>query len=103
LTRIGIQKPKSLRHLSRSFVRLFGVLPHLPPAVTAHPVRIDGQNFATKISIGSADFSQGDLECLGILYRVLSQKVMNRRIAGHKRKTASQFETASISQRPVGP
>ena len=59
---------------------------HLALAVAGHAVRVQRQERALEMSSRTAQFTQGDLELLGLLEGVTLQQIVDRQV-GMRRRT----------------
>jgi hypothetical protein len=92
LVRIGIEDKEGLSDFGGLGIVLLAMSAHLPFAVAAHAMGIDGEEFAAEMPGSASELSQRDLQLLRLIDAVSPQELMNGHIADHKRQAIEQFK-----------
>lgn len=92
LVRIGIKDKEGLRDLGGLRIIILSMPAHLPFAVAAHAMGIDGQEVAAEMPGSASEQSQRDLKLLRFIDGVSPQELMNGHIGDHKRQSIEQFK-----------
>ena len=89
---IRIQSKEGLRYLGRLGIGVFVVAAHLAFAVAADAVGVDGEKLATEIARGAAQFSQSDLQALGIKHSARRQQLVDCLITADKGQAVGELK-----------
>ena len=75
-----------------------GVSAHLALAVAGHAVRVQRQERALEMSSRTAQFTQGDLELLGLLEGVTLQQIVDRQVGRDEGQVVGQLKNPARYQ-----
>lgn len=94
LLRIAVQREEHLRGLHRLGAFICSVPADVSTGVAGRSMGVDEQESSRIFSGDPADFSERDLESLGLCYGVAVEQKMHRRIGCQKRKPIEHLETS---------
>jgi hypothetical protein len=93
---IGVEHEENLGDLGGTFGLVVAVVAHVPLAVAAHAMRIDGQDPSLEVTRSPADLTQGDLEALTVDDGSSAQELVNGAISCEERDAVGQLEDVLI-------
>ncbi len=96
-----IQQEKGLGHFGGFFFRTEAVSAHLALAEAGHAVRVQRQQSTGEMASGAAQFTQSDLEVLGLLNGVTGQELVDGHVGGNEGQAVGQLETLLGKGAPV--
>jgi hypothetical protein len=90
---VGIEGEEGLCDLDRARPLVVAVAAHLPLAVAAGAMGVDGQPISRKIAGCATDLPQGNLQPLRVCHRMFCEQAVNRHVVGDERQAVGQLES----------